>query len=745
MTAVVLVLQLWQANPRVPFAYSGDVNVNSTVIKGIIETGWYERIPSLGAPAGYDMHDFPLGGDNLQLVLLKGMTLFSHDWALILNAYYLLTFALVAAISYLVFRRLGLARWLALGLGTIFTLLPYHFIPGEQHLLLSGYLVVPLGALLVLAVFSGGLHGRAGQAGSPSRPWWRMWIWPTALCVLIGCGGSYYAFFTVMLLGVAGAFALLSAATRRGALHAVVLMAIIVGVGAFDNLPSLLYWRAHGHNNQVAQRALGESDLYALHVVDLFLPLQNHRLPPLAALKAKRDAAALVPVLAGGANTPVGVATATGLVVSLLGVAAMALDDRFGGPLRTVRARFAQLGIINAACLLSATIGGFSLLIAMAGFVQIRVWARIVVFIAFFSLLALGMAVTAGVEALGTWLSTRRPERDTRRTIRRVGLVGAPVLLCLAVLDQTTPAMVPPYAANRISFSSDKGFVQAIEQLLPKHAAVFQLPIVSYPERPAVIQMADYDLFRGYLQSSNLRWSYGAMRGRPSDWTPDLAGRPLADLLDRVTAAGFDGLYIDRYGFADHATQLEIELTRLIGPAALFSRDGRMSFFDLRAHAAAQRTKLGPAATASLGDLVLHPVTATWDKRFYPLTFSPPYSGTGDALYYPEQPGQSTSRQAQADASVRLVNPLASARPVRLTFSLASPTGVGGVLTVAGADAQVVLAFTPDTTPAQLSVVLPPGTSTLSFHCTIPAGPGQASFRLDNFRIDDTAPPTSPK
>jgi phosphoglycerol transferase len=734
--AVVLVLQLWQANPRVPFAYSGDVNVNATIIKGIVETGWYQRIPNLGAPAGYDMHDFPLGGDNLQWALVKGLTFLSHDWALVLNAYYLLTFALVSAVSYLVLRRLGLARWLALGLATIYSLLPYHFIPGEHHLLLSGYLVVPLGAFLVLTVFDGGFGDPSAGAGR------RPWILPAALCVLIGTGGAYYAFFTVLLLGVAAGMALLAKATRRGALHGAALMGLIVVVASLNNVPSLLYWRAHGHNDQVAQRSLGESDLYALHIVDLVLPVDHHRVPPLADLKAKRDTGAVISALAGAQNSPLGVAAASGLGLSLLAAAAMAVNAGFGPRLGAARRRFGQLAVLNVTCMLFATVGGFSMLVALAGVLSIRVWARIVVFIAFFSLVALGLAITAGIDAVQRWLAARSSEDGAARRLRRATMIGAPVLLALAVLDQTTPAMVPPYAANRDAFTSDRGFVQEVERRMPKGAAIFQLPIISYPEQPPVVNMNDYDLVRAYLHSKDLRWSYGAMRGRPADWTPDLAGRPLEEMLDRVTAAGFEGLYIDRFGFVDHASALEAQVSALAGPASVFSRDGRLSFFDLRSWSRQQRDRLGADATAELGRLVLHPVTARWGDGFFPLSFAPATNGTGDALYYPEQPGQSTLRHGRVDATVEFTNPLATPRPVNLVFSLASSTGAPGQLTVSGGGAPIVLPLVAAGRQVTLPITLPPGTTTLTLHSTAPPEPtSHASFRLDNFRIDDARPP----
>lgn len=742
--AVFFVLQLWRASPRVPFAYAGDANVNATIIKGIIETGWYQRIPSLGAPAGYDMHDFPLGGDNLQLLLIKGLTFLTHDWALVANTYYLLTFALVSAVTYLVFRRLSLGRGLSLGLATVFSLLPYHFIPGQAHLLLSGYLVVPLGALLVLTVFDGGFLRRTKARGEPRPPRWRRWAVPAALCVLIGSGGSYYAFFIVLLLGVAGVMAFLVRSSRPGAVHAAVLMGLILVVGAVNNVPSLLYWHAHGRNPYVAQRALGESDLYALHVVDLILPVEHHRLKPLADLKAKRDKAALSPILAAAPNSPLGLAATAGLALSLLGAGALAVNDGFASHLGPARRRLAQLGVLNAVAMLFASIGGFSLLVAMAGFLQIRVWARMTVFIGFFSLLALGLVATAGADVARRRLAARADHDVVLPRVRRAGWIAAPLLLALAVLDQTTPAMVPAYAATRDSFTSDRAFVQQIERTMPTGTAVFQLPIISYPERPPVVQMSDYDLFRGYLHSTRLRWSYGAMRGRPGDWTPDLAGRPVGEVLDRVTAAGFEGLYVDRFGFVDQGHELETQLVALLGPPSVVSRDGRLSFYDLRAHATAERERLGPEATAALGRLVLHPVVTTWAKGFGALTFSPPYSGSDDAGYYPKLAGQTSSREAAPAATLELQNRLQTRRPVRLSFAAASSTGNPGELRVGAGTTPLTFPLSATPAPVEVPLDLPPGTTTVTFRSTALAGPGTPSFRIDNFHVDDSGVPPGP-
>jgi hypothetical protein len=729
VAAVTIVLQLWRANPRVPFAYASDVNLNATIIKGMIETGWYHRIPALGAPFFYDMHDFPLGGDNLQLVLLKLMTLVSSDWALIMNVYFVLTFVLVSAVAYVVLRRLGVSRWLALGLANAFSLLPYHFIPGEHHLLLSGYFVVPLAALLIQTVLAGGVAGEG--------PRWRRWLGPVALCVVIAMGGGYYAFFTVLLVGAAGGLALLSPERRAGALHAGIFMAAIVGVGALNNLPSLLYWQEHGRNDQVAQRVLGESNLFALHAADLILPQDNHRIGLLDAIADERNEADILPALTGPPNAGLGALGTTGLIVSLLVLVAPAVGAGFGRRLGARRDLVASFGILSLVGILFGSVGGLSLLIALAGFLQIRVWARIHVFIAFLSLAALGLALPAAID----WLRERRSTAADRLPWMGAAVAGAVVVI--ALVDQTTVPMVPTYAANRAQFTSDRGFVEDVERLMPQGAMVFQLPIVSYPEQPPVVRMHDYALFRGYLHSDTLRWSYGAMRGRPEDWTRELAGRPLEDVMRQVAAAGFSGIYIDREGFEDRAHELEVHLTAALGPAVVFSRDARLSFFDLRDYAAGLRSQLGPEATAKLGERAVRPVRPTFGAGFYPLQFTPPSSGYGDAPFYPRLSGQSTSRLAQSTATLELVNPLASVRPVHLTFGLASATQAAGTLDVVAGPTRTRLDLTPATARRSIALDLPPGTTTVNFTSSVPAGEGAYSFRLDDFLIDDAGSPTN--
>src|SRR5262249_2073228 len=89
---VVVVYQLWDAHLRVPFGYPGDALSTSAYTKSIIDNGWYFHTPRLAAPFTADWRDFPVGGENLHWLALKIIGLFTGDYALTVNIYFLLGF-----------------------------------------------------------------------------------------------------------------------------------------------------------------------------------------------------------------------------------------------------------------------------------------------------------------------------------------------------------------------------------------------------------------------------------------------------------------------------------------------------------------------------------------------------------------------------------------------------------------------------------------------------------------------------
>ena len=182
---LVVTLRLWEANLRVPFvynatdqpplAYAPDAPYYLMLTKGLVDHGSYLRIPNLGWPFSLQLYDNPESGDNLQLGLLRGLGFFLRDAVLTMNVYYLLTFVAVALAAWFVLRRLGVSRLVAAVVAILYSFLPYHFARGEAHLLLSGYFMVPIAALLILQVLSDDPPFTA-RRDSP-EPRWRLALW----------------------------------------------------------------------------------------------------------------------------------------------------------------------------------------------------------------------------------------------------------------------------------------------------------------------------------------------------------------------------------------------------------------------------------------------------------------------------------------------------------------------------------------------------------------------------------------
>ncbi len=684
----VLALRLWRAELGVPFEYSGDATYMLMSLKSVFDHGWYEVNPSLGAPFGQELYDYPfLNGDNLNIVVVKLLGLFSSDPAVALNVFFLLTFPAVALSAFLVLRRLGISAATALVFSVLYTLLPYHFLRGEGHLFLSSYYAVPLACLLVLSVYSGEpLFTRSAREGGWGRGRWisRRSLATVALCVVIGSAGVYYAAFAIVLLATATPLGALARQSRGTLATGAALVALIVGTLVVHFGSTLVYLAAHGANPEI-ERDVAETERFSLRLIQLLLPVFDHRLAPLADLKREYESG-LPPTESSWAT--LGLLGSVGFLV-LLGVAIVrvVVEDR-----RRPQHVLVSAAVATLIAFVFATTGGLGAVTAHVLTPWLRGWNRISIFLAFFSLLAVAVLL----ERLRTRLG--------RVALAWPALLGG--VLILGVLDQTTDAFVRPYGAVAAEYRSDQRFFAALDRRLAPGAAVFQFPHVSFPELEYFGRRADYDSAKAYVHSERLRWSYGAMRGRPADWATKVGGVPIRILITSVVASGFDGILVDRFAYTDAAAALEGELRGVLDARPYESSNGRLSFFDARRYAARLRRESSPAALAELRAVTLRPVHVRWGEPF-------------DSL---ESKGLHSWRWAtERRAELTLENPSSRARDVVFRTVVASATGTpadvrvglpGGSeerlsVTVAGTTLERRLRLLPGRTRIELSTNAP--------------------------------------
>ena len=617
----VIVMRLWRAGLALPLRYTAidDGKFYLMLVKGIIETGWYSSNPGLGAPFGQHLQDYPQGADNLNLLIIRALALFSSNPALVINLFFLLTFGLTSIACHFVLRRLGVSSPVAGVSAILFSLLAYHFFRGESHLLLSAYYSVPLSAYLFLELLGERrlFAARAPPDGRPAtygRPLDRVRAWATGrslatvgLCLVIGSDNLYYASFALVLIVSATLIAAVRR-HRRSALQGLAITALIVGTLAANLAPSLVYRAQHGANVAVERSATADettAEAFALRPANLVLPVPQSRIAPLRRIASSYDRA-IAPHYCESCFASLGAIGTVGLAwLALCAIAAVL--GAAGGIAGQRLFRHASLGAGIA--LAAGTVGGVGSAIEVFITPDIRAWNRISMVIAFFSLLAVALLLDRLVGSL-------RPRRGGAALAG--GLLTA--VLVFGVFDQTTDAFIPPYSAIARQWRSDGDFVAEIQARLPRGAAVFQLPYVPFPEGYPQTQPGDqvatyatkYELLRGYLHSTTLRWSYGAMKGRAGDWAAQLAGQPLSVVLASAVAAGFDGVWVDPAGFEPAKATLALAaLHSLLGVIPLSSPDRDLWFFDLRRLRARLQRTHSPTQLSRLRAWTLYPLRST--------------------------------------------------------------------------------------------------------------------------------------
>jgi phosphoglycerol transferase len=571
-----LALGLQKADLRVPFHYAvgGDVYQNLAIYKGIAENGWFLENPLLGAPGIARTYDYPYAETGTWLGV-KLLILLVRDPFLAGNLFFLATFPTATLTSLYVLRRFGVDDQVAVGASLLFAFTPYHFWQGTGHPHFSAYYPIPLVVMVCLWLCKGDrVFFRRGDGGKVRPASVKGQTLPALVaCGLVSLGGPYHVFFSVFLLLTATMMGLLRKPGWHRVLEGLTAVVLVLGLFAAQLVPFVVGVLRQGYNPSGWNRPAQFYYIYSLWFSNLFRPAYGHRLSALsrlATLESPSPSADLQTLMLETKESvlvaPLGVLASLGLLV-LIGIA-------LASPFSLTRRKpsLGDLGKLALAALLLGVAGGFGELVALYATSLIRCYARITIFLSFFAFL--GLALLVGAPGDG---EVAVPARR-----RSGGSAVVWIVTLLALVDQVPAAAVPDYARDARVFRSDRQFLRAIEQAVPAGSMIFQLPPNSYPEFGRHIKMYDYDHFRGYFHSNQLRWSYGAMRGRDAEKLHSaLAPLPPAQLVDRLIDHGFAGIYVNRKGHAEDAREVIRGLRQKVPQQPIASADGELLFFRL--------------------------------------------------------------------------------------------------------------------------------------------------------------------
>lgn len=645
-----------------------------SLVTTVHEAGWPWRVTRVGAPGAAERYDYPLP-EHIHYLTIRALSWATGDPFVTFNLWCLLSYPVTAVCAMVVLRACDLSHPMAFALALVYTFLPYHAGRVFSHTMLAYYHTVPLVLLPAIWITLGRLpfFGPMDDAGRRAVAVWNATTgWTVMLGTVVAATSPYYAFFGCFFLAVAGTYRSLAESSWRPFGAGLLSAAVVSAAGFLCSLPFILAQRENGPNPAVAHRHSNESEVYCLKVTQLLLPAGDHRIQALGYVTRLYNTDA--PHSNENRDSTLGTIGAIGFVV-LLG---RLLMPRHGPTL------LSGLAALNGSALLLAMSGGLGGLFNFLAFAQIRCYNRVCVFIAFWSLLAVGVLI----------------DRWAARGWRGRGPLAAFAIGLFGLWDVTSVRQAPHHSELRTHHAAWVDFGNRMEEAMPPGGMVFQLPAASYPEAGVVHAMPDYAHLACHVYTRTLRWSYGSNRNRRWDeWHQYVAGLPAAELVRAICLAGFSGVYVDRRGYADHGDSIVAELRNLLGPEVVSSGSGEQMLFSLEGTATSLRATVSDEQWERAKERLLTRPCVLCQDGFYP--------------WAPTDPPE--PRRAMYRVVMRFINPGREPRPIVLRMNWKQHANVDVHIHGPTLGVDVHRAPPADFQSFALDLVLPPGEHLLHF------------------------------
>jgi phosphoglycerol transferase len=536
-------MKLWELDFSIPLDYTVDNLLTLSGIRNIQLGNWYLTSNRLGFPHGQQLYDFPAIADGLPLAIVWLLTKCGASPAETSNLFFLSGYVISAVTGHLGARLLNLRQTSSIATGFLFTFLPYHFQHGSGHLFLSWYPIIPIWLALIIRLMSevsaSGLVFESRSGGIvklPIRPF------VILLGVIVGASGLYYAVFMLISSAFAVAYTSFNRKKTEGRRLLSLLGLSTVLCMLLQAIPVIAYQLQNGTNPLTAARTSAEVEYYSLRIIDLLLPVASHRLSALSNF-AQENSSAWIP---GEPYESLGFLGSLGvLIIISTGI----LRNRTKGPSDSILIPISSIFLFLT---LMATVGGGNQVLAAFGLTEVRVWSRVAIVLGFLALVSL-------------FFSIDQMFRKSARLKSPSYFIFFSIIIVIGFADTNPPFDTSNYDKTRRLWNNDADVIAEVEKKIGSSAALFQLPIIEFPEGPIVEKLSDYQMLRGYLHSKTLCWSYGSTKGREGLWLEELKSLNLKQLTEFVKANGFDAIWIERRGYVDNGERTIKELSSFLG------------------------------------------------------------------------------------------------------------------------------------------------------------------------------------
>lgn len=557
MLAFVLPMPLSRLD--VPYSFVGDTVDKLTQIKTVAENGWLFHNDRLGYPFGYDRLDFPRF-DSLNYAIIGPIAALTGESGLAMNLYFIATFYLIALAAFYCLRRLELDIGPAFICALAFAFLPYHLFRGVPHLTNGAYFLIPP-ALLVL------IRLAQNYIGFQTPDTRRRWVLAIIVAALLPLQTPYNGVFFALLCVAAGLIWLAQGWHWRKIIIILSLLAATGGAFVIEQIPRWVHQAENGATDVGSRNPL-EAQLYSMHLNQVLLPTLNHRLGILRRQTENFNTVMRVPPTEIR-HQYIGLLGIVGLI-ALLWALFRGLSEHVSNKDTNKLEESVRIAALLGICVILISIStGLGTLIAYFLTSSIRAYNRILPFLAFLALIGGGWVLHLAM-------------RRIRKMETRIGIT---IIAGLALLLDITPRAMSSQERSRTIADYDLAhdYFKQMEKSVGKDTAIFQMPVVWYPEHPHMNKAITYDELKPFLLTNTLRFLTGAARGRPGySWGRFIERQPASDIVKQAHALGFGAILLDGFAYSpENFSKLTGALVQILPEPPIISTNKRWWTFPL--------------------------------------------------------------------------------------------------------------------------------------------------------------------
>ena len=579
LLAVYIFLGLYSYDLNVPFKYfnESDVFGGLTMAQNFITGNGVFLYPNMGAPGVVSVANSP-GAVNIHVFGMQILSLFIKEPGLLVNVFFILTFATVSISATVSLRLLKINPMTSIFGGVLYSLLAYHFYRGVSHLFLSTYSIVPLSCVVILWIINGEII--FNKINFSNRNFLKniVSVFPpkTAFSVFIaifaGMVNLYYMFFACLGIVFAIVWNLLEERNFKKIIAPSVIL-LLVGITAFfiQIIPYVIYILNGNESTIKYSRTPNHVEIFSLKFSQLVLPTTDHRFHFFSRIRAYYNNNISISNNENRASS-LGLLMSAGLIISLFIVMKKNVKTYANISIQ-------HSAVLNVFILLLGSVGGIASLIAFFAS-YVRCYNRLSIYIAFYSMYII------------TYYMDYLSFKFKLRNISKLFIIV--ILGILSALDQvgndgSGGGVIGPMnrelSNNNVEkYYSDREFVKRIEEITPAGSMVFQLPFVpSNDTNSYFVNIRAYNQFVPFIHSRQLKWSYRAQFNSPAEkWQRLTANQSVEEMLKHLAGVGFKGLYVDKFGYLDDEyDKIRNDIINITGVQPIVSNNERLEYFYL--------------------------------------------------------------------------------------------------------------------------------------------------------------------